>query len=240
MEKGELLYEGKAKQIFATAEDDVVWVKYKDDATAFDGKKHGQISGKGELNNLISDIFFRYLAENGVPTHYVRQLSPTEQLVKRVKIVPIEVVVRNIAAGSLAKRLGLAEGTELAHAVVETYYKDDDLGDPLINDSHISVLKLAEAEHVEQMKQMALKVNDLLISYLRERQVILVDFKLEFGLTADGTLLLADEISPDTCRFWDAETKEKLDKDRFRRDLGNVREAYEEIYKRLSGEVAAE
>lgn len=237
MEKRELLYEGKAKQIYATDENDVVWIVYKDDTTAFDGKKKEQIGGKGELNNRISGIFFRYLEERGIATHYIKELSPTEQLVRRVSIIPLEVVVRNIAAGSLAKRLGLKEGTELRHAVVETYYKDDRLGDPLINDSHISVLKLAEPEQVEQMKQIALKVNDYLVTYLEKRQVILVDFKLEFGVTPSGELLLADEISPDTCRFWDAETKEKLDKDRFRHNLGGVKAAYEEMFKRLGGVV---
>ena len=237
MDKRELLYEGKAKKIYATNDADVVWVDYKDDATAFDGKKKGLIGGKGELNNRISGIFFRYLEQHDINTHYIEQLSPTEQLVKHVTILPIEVVVRNIAAGSLAKRLGVTEGTALRHAVVETYYKDDDLGDPLINDSHISVLQLATEEQVEQIKQQALRVNELLQQYLRERHIILVDFKLEFGVTRSGELLLADEISPDTCRFWDADTKEKLDKDRFRRDMGQVREAYEEIYQRLGGTV---
>lgn len=235
MEKRELLYEGKAKKIYATDDANIVWIDYKDDATAFDGKKKGQIVGKGELNNRISCIFFRYVEEKGIPTHYVKEISPTEQLVKHVTIVPIEVVVRNIAAGSLAKRLGVEEGTELRHAVVETYYKDDDLGDPLINDSHISVLELATPEQVSEMKQLALRVNDYLQQYLQERKVILVDFKLEFGVTSSGELLLADEISPDTCRFWDADTKEKLDKDRFRRDMGNVKEAYEEMLERLGG-----
>lgn len=233
MEKRELLYEGKAKKIYATNEADVVWIAYKDAATAYDGKKKGRIVGKGELNNRISGIFFRYLEENGIATHYIKQLSATEQLAKRVAIVPIEVVARNIAAGSLAKRLGMEEGTVLRHPVVETYYKDDALGDPLINDSHISVLALATPAQVEQMKEQALQVNDLLQRYLEARKVTLVDFKLEFGVTSGGELLLADEISPDTCRFWDADTKEKLDKDRFRRDLGNVKEAYEEILKRL-------
>lgn len=235
MEKRELLYEGKAKKIYATDEADRVWVAYKDDATAFDGRKKGHIVGKGELNNRISGIFFRYLAERGVPSHYIRELSPTEQLVQHVTILPIEVVVRNIAAGSLAKRLGMEEGTTLRHAVVEMYYKDDELGDPLINESHISVLELATEEQVQEMKRQALQVNDLLQQYLQGRRVILVDFKLEFGLTASGELLLADEISPDTCRFWDADTREKLDKDRFRQDLGNVKQAYEEILERLGG-----
>lgn len=237
MEKLELLYEGKAKKIFKTDIDDQLLVQYKDDATAFNGEKKGTITGKGELNNRISGIFFQMLTENGIENHYIKQLSETEQLVKDVKIIPIEAVVRNIAAGSLAKRLGLEEGTALRHPVVELYYKDDSLGDPLINSSHISVLQIATPEQVEEIKSIGLKVNDILINYLKARKVMLIDFKLEFGLTKDGKVLLADEISPDTCRFWDTDTKEKLDKDRFRRDLGNVEEAYQEILKRLGGEL---
>ena len=236
MEKLELLYEGKAKKIYKTDQEEKLWVEYKDDATAFNGIKKGTITGKGELNNRISGIFFRMLQEQGINNHYLEELSATEQLVRAVTIVPIEVVIRNIAAGSLAKRLGLEEGTELRHPVVEFYYKDDELGDPLINSSHISVLQLATAEQIEKLKDTGLKVNKILIDYLKERKVILVDFKLEFGVTAEGELILADEISPDTCRFWDADTKEKLDKDRFRRDLGNVEEAYQEILKRLGAE----
>lgn len=238
MQKLEQLYEGKAKKIFRTDEAGLFWVEYKDDATAFNGEKRGTIVGKGELNNRISSIFFTMLGERGIPHHFVKLLSPTEQLVKEVKILPLEVVVRNIAAGSLAKRLGLAEGIELPKPVVEFYYKDDALGDPLINHSHIDVLGLASKEQVEQLTTLSLKINDILTDYLKTRNVILVDFKLEFGITPQGELILADEISPDTCRFWDADTKEKLDKDRFRRDLGNVEEAYQEILKRLAGDQA--
>ncbi|PRX38987.1 phosphoribosylaminoimidazole-succinocarboxamide synthase [Planifilum fimeticola] len=236
MNRGELLYEGKAKKLFRTEDPDVVRVVYKDDATAFDGKKKGNLPGKGEMNNRISAFFFRYLAKNGVDNHFVRRLSPTEQLVRKVKILPLEVVVRNRAAGSLAKRLGLEEGTPLPRPVVEFYYKNDELGDPLINEDHIAVLRLATPDQLEEMKNIALRVNGLLMELMEGRGVILVDFKLEFGLDRDGRLLLADEISPDTCRFWDAGTEEKLDKDRFRRDLGDVVEAYREIWRRLGGE----
>lgn len=236
MQKLDLLYEGKAKRIYKTDNPDLFWVEYKDDATAFNGLKKAQIAGKGELNNRITSIFFRMLKENGIENHFVEELSPTEQLVRKVQIIPLEVVVRNIAAGSLAKRLGMEEGTELPQAVVEFYYKDDALGDPFINDSHIDVLGIASAEEREQLREIALKVNDILKAYMQERGVLLVDFKLEFGRTSDGKILLADEISPDTCRFWDMETREKLDKDRFRRDLGNVEEAYKNILQRLGGE----
>lgn len=235
MEKLELLYEGKAKKIYKTDEENTFWVEYKDDATAFNGEKKATIIGKGVLNNRISGIFFRMLSEAGIKNHYIKEISSTEQLVQEVKIIPIEVVVRNIAAGSLAKRLGLKEGTLLNHPVVELYYKDDDLGDPLINLSHISLLQLATMEQIKEMENIGLKVNEILTKYLESRKVILVDFKLEFGITNSGDLILADEVSPDTCRFWDAETKEKLDKDRFRRDLGNVEEAYQEILNRIGG-----
>lgn len=234
--KQEMIYEGKAKKVYRTSKDGIYWVEYKDDATAFNGEKRGKIRGKGELNNRISSIFFTMLKEKGVENHFIERLSETEQLVRQVKILPLEVVVRNIAAGSLAKRLGLPEGTELPKPVVEFYYKDDALGDPMINHSHIEVLKLATREEVEEITRSALRVNEILKDYLATRKVILVDFKLEYGITPDGTLLLADEISPDTCRFWDSETKEKLDKDRFRRDLGGVEEAYQEILRRLTGE----
>ncbi|GBF10805.1 MULTISPECIES: phosphoribosylaminoimidazolesuccinocarboxamide synthase [Tepidibacillus] len=237
MEKKELVYEGKAKKIFYTDHENYYWVEYKDDATAFNGEKRGTIVGKGELNNRISSIFFTLLAEQGIENHFVKLLSPTEQLVRKVRIIPIEVVIRNLAAGSLAKRLGLEEGTPLRHPVIEFYYKDDELGDPMINSSHISVLQLATQEQLEEMKTISLRVNQILTRYLEKREVLLVDFKLEYGITPDAKLLLADEISPDTCRFWDANSKEKLDKDRFRRDLGNVEEAYQEILKRLGGEV---
>jgi len=235
MEKLELLYEGKAKKIYRTDIENQLWVEYKDDATAFNGIKKGTIGGKGELNNLISGIFFEMLTDKGIENHYIKQISQTEQLVKQVEIIPIEVVVRNIAAGSLAKRLGLEEGTDLLHPVIEFYYKDDNLGDPLINTSHISVLQLATPEQIEEMKNISTKVNEILVDYLQLRQILLVDFKLEFGLTDKGNVILADEVSPDTCRFWDSETKQKLDKDRFRQDLGNVEEAYQEILKRLGG-----
>ncbi|WCN37500.1 phosphoribosylaminoimidazolesuccinocarboxamide synthase [Aneurinibacillus uraniidurans] len=236
MEKLEMLYEGKAKRIYATDEPGVFWVAYKDDATAFNGEKRATIMGKGELNNRITSIFFRMLKEKGIENHFIKELSPTEQLVKKVEIVPLEVVTRNVAAGSLAKRLGMEEGTVLPQPVVEFYYKDDALGDPLVNDSHIDVLGIASKEERARLREMALAVNEVLVSYMKERKVTLVDFKLEFGRLEDGTLLLADEISPDTCRFWDADTNEKLDKDRFRRDLGNVEDAYKEILKRIGGE----
>jgi len=236
MEKRELLYEGKAKKVFKTNEEGYFWIEYKDDATAFNGVKRGVISGKGELNNKISGIFFSMLTAEGIDNHYVMQISDTEQLVKVVEIIPIEVVIRNIAAGSLAKRLGFDEGTKLIHPVVEFYYKDDELGDPLINLSHISVLKLATPEQIEEFTKISLSVNEILQNYLKTRKIILVDFKLEFGITREGKIILADEISPDTCRFWDADTLEKLDKDRFRRDLGNVEEAYKELFRRIGGE----
>jgi phosphoribosylaminoimidazole-succinocarboxamide synthase len=237
VEKREQLYEGKAKRVFRTSEPDVYWVEYKDDATAFNGEKKGQIAGKGELNNRISSIFFTMLKERGIDNHFIRTLSATEQLVRQVRIIPIEVVVRNIAAGSLAKRLGFAEGTALKQPVVEFYYKNDELGDPLINNSHARVLGIADDADLTVLESIGLKVNEILKTYLAERNVILVDFKLEFGTTSDGNILLADEISPDTCRFWDMETKEKLDKDRFRRDLGGVEEAYQEMLRRLGGEM---
>ncbi|WP_027417439.1 phosphoribosylaminoimidazolesuccinocarboxamide synthase [Aneurinibacillus terranovensis] len=237
MNKQEMLYEGKAKRIYRTDEPGILWVEYKDDATAFNGEKRAQITGKGKLNNRITSIFFRMLKEKGIANHFVEELSATEQLVRQVEIVPLEVVVRNIAAGSLAKRLGMEEGTPLSHPVVEFYYKNDALGDPLINDSHIDVLGIATGEERNSLRSMALQVNDVLVEYMKERRVILVDFKLEFGRLDDGTLLLADEISPDTCRFWDADTKEKLDKDRFRRDLGSVEDAYKEILTRLGGDI---
>lgn len=237
LEKREQLYEGKAKQVYLTSEPDVYWVAYKDDATAFNGEKKGTIFNKGRWNNQISAILFKALTEKGIANHFIRLLSETEQLVKKVDIIPLEVVVRNIAAGSLAKRLGWAEGVELAEPIIEFYYKSDELGDPLINNDHIAILKIATQQEVAVIRETALKVNDFLQAYMRARDVLVVDFKLEFGRTSDGEVLLADEISPDTCRFWDAETMEKLDKDRFRRNLGNVEEAYQEMLKRLGGEV---
>jgi phosphoribosylaminoimidazole-succinocarboxamide synthase len=234
VEKREQLYEGKAKKIFRTSLPDHYWVEYKDDATAFNGEKKGKIVGKGELNNRITAIFFTLLKEKGIDNHFVQLLSANEQLVRKVEIIPLEVVVRNIAAGSLAKRLGMEEGTPLPQPVVEFYYKDDALGDPLVNHSHIKVLRVASDDELAKLEELGLRVNEVLQEYLRERNVILVDFKLEFGHTPEGEILLADEISPDTCRFWDAVTKEKLDKDRFRRDLGNVEEAYQEMLRRLA------
>jgi phosphoribosylaminoimidazole-succinocarboxamide synthase len=234
--KQEMLYEGKAKRIYRTSEPGVYLVEYKDDATAFNGQKKAQITGKGELNNRITSIFFRMLKENGIENHFIQELSATEQLVRQVEIIPIEVVTRNVAAGSLAKRLGLEEGTPLSRPVVEFYFKNDELGDPLINDSHIDVLGIASDSEKGQLRKLALQVNEVLNAYMKERGIVLVDFKLEFGRTAEGEILLADEISPDTCRFWDAETNEKLDKDRFRRDLGGVEDAYKEILKRLGGQ----
>lgn len=236
MEKRDMLYEGKAKKVFKTDDPDLYVIEYKDDATAFNGQKRDQIAGKGELNNKISALFFELLRSKGLESHYVKRLSDREQLVRRVTIIPLEVVVRNIAAGSLAKRLGWEEGRELSRPVVEFYYKSDELGDPLINESHIAVLGVATPEQLDDITTQALKINEILTAYLRARNILLVDFKLEFGLDAEGRVLLADEISPDTCRFWDATTREKLDKDRFRRDLGGVEEAYEEVLHRLGGQ----
>ncbi|NSL53010.1 phosphoribosylaminoimidazolesuccinocarboxamide synthase [Calidifontibacillus erzurumensis] len=235
MEKGQLLYEGKAKKIYSTNDENIVWVEYKDDATAFNGEKKAQITGKGRLNNLITSLLFQKLTEAGIANHFVQKLSDTEQLVRKVEIVPLEVVVRNIVAGSLSKRLGLPEGAPLTKTIVEFYYKSDLLGDPFINNDHIEVLGIATEEELQKIKQAALKVNEILVPYFAERNVKLVDFKLEFGKTADGEIILADEISPDTCRLWDKDTNQKLDKDIFRRDLGSLTDAYEEILKRLGG-----
>lgn len=235
MEKGPILYEGKAKKVFKTNEDGLYIIEYKDDATAFNGQKKASISGKGILNCKISSHFFNLLTDKGIRNHFVRTLSEKEILVKGVEIFPLEVIIRNIAAGSLAKRLGLDEGTTLKTTVLELCYKKDDLGDPLINDYHALALDIASKDELETIKGLALKINKTLSEYLLERQLILVDIKLEFG-KANGEILLADEISPDTCRFWDVNTKEKLDKDRFRRDLGNVIEGYEEVWNRLKGE----
>ncbi|PGY07971.1 phosphoribosylaminoimidazolesuccinocarboxamide synthase [Bacillus sp. AFS031507] len=237
MEKLEQLYEGKAKKVFKTSEPGKYWIEYKDDATAFNGEKKGQIAGKGTLNNEISAIFLSLLKEKGVDNHFIKKISSIEQIVQQVVIIPIEVVVRNIAAGSLAKRLGWEEGKELPKTIVEFYYKNDELGDPLINNDHIAILGLARESDIAVIRKEALKINDIMNEYLLDKDIILVDFKLEFGKTPAGTIILADEISPDTCRFWDANTKEKLDKDRFRRDLGNVEEAYQEILRRIGGSV---
>ncbi len=229
------LYEGKAKQIFATDNPDELLVYYKDDATAFNGEKKGTIQDKGVLNNKISTFFFDMLGKAGIPHHLVKRLSDREMLVKTLKILPVEVVVRNIAAGSLAKRLGLEEGTKMAKTVLEFYYKDDELGDPMINDYHIAAMNLATPEQMQKVSEYALKTNEILSAHLKEKGLELIDFKLEFGLHKDE-VILGDEISPDTCRFWDSKTGEKMDKDRFRRDLGNVEEAYKEVLYRLTGE----
>jgi phosphoribosylaminoimidazole-succinocarboxamide synthase len=234
MVKGEMLYEGKAKKIFATEQSDCVLQYFKDDATAFNAQKRGTIVGKGVINNKVSERLFRLLEQAGVPTHFVERLSDREMLTKKVAIVPVEVVVRNVVAGSLAKRLGLREGDSIEPAIVEWYYKNDALGDPLIADEHIRLLKLATPEQLVEIKRLALQVNRVLQPFFRERQMILVDFKLEFG-THNGKLILADEISPDTCRFWDQTTKESMDKDRFRKDLGKIEEAYQEVLKRVCG-----
>ena len=231
----EMIYEGKAKKIFGTEKNDEVLVYYKDDATAFNGEKKGQIECKGILNNKISSYLFELLEKEGISTHYVRNISDREMLVKRLEIIPIEVVIRNVAAGSLAKRLGWEEGRKLPRPVVEFYYKNDDLGDPLITESHVAVLEIATPEELKTLETLGLKINQVLESLFSSKGITLIDFKLEFG-KYNGEILLGDEISPDTCRFWDEKTQEKLDKDRFRRDLGQVEEAYYEIWKRLKGE----
>lgn len=232
MEKLEMMYEGKAKKIYATNKDDEVIVYYKDDATAFNGEKKGQIEDKGIMNNSITATLFEILAQNGVPTHFIEKLNDREQLCKRVEIVPLEVIVRNVAAGSMAKRLGLEEGTELKTTVFELSYKDDSLGDPLINDYHAVAIGATTFEELNKIYELTAKVNDILKGLFLKANINLIDFKLEFG-RYNGEIVLADEISPDTCRFWDATTGEKLDKDRFRRDLGNVKDAYVEILSRL-------
>jgi len=234
VEKGEFIYEGKAKKVYRTDNPDYYIVSYKDDATAFDGLKKGVITGKGVVNNRVSAHFFKLVEEHGIETHFVELLNDRESLVRAVRIIPLEVVVRNIVAGSLAKRLGLEEGTVLEEPLVEFYYKSDELHDPLVTRGHIEVLKLATPEEVRFLSATALRVNSILKEYLAARGLLLVDFKLEFGKDSAGRILLADEISPDTCRFWDAETREKLDKDRFRRDLGGVEDAYAEVLKRLT------
>lgn len=234
MEKREQLYEGKAKKVFLTDEPELLIVSYKDDATAFNGLKKGTISGKGVVNNKMSNLLMQKLEEAGVPTHYVEELNDRETVVKKVSIVPLEVIIRNIAAGSFSKNYGVEEGVVFDRPTIEFSYKNDDLGDPLINDYHALALKLATEEEIELIEKYAFAVNDYMKAYWKERGVILVDFKIEFGRLSDGTIILADEISPDTCRFWDAETNEKLDKDRFRRDLGGVEDAYAEMMDRLS------
>ncbi len=229
----EKLYEGKAKIIFDTGRSDAYLVEYKDDATAFNAQKRGTIGDKGPVNRDVSAMLFRYLEERGIPTHYVESVGEREMVVRRLRMIPVEVVVRNVAAGSLAKRLGLEEGTVLRRPVLEFYYKDDDLGDPMINEYHIQALELATLEQVREMADLAWRVNEELSALLEKAGLRLIDFKLEFGLDEAGRVVLGDEISPDTCRFWDARTGEKLDKDRFRRDLGGVEEAYQEVLRRL-------
>ena len=236
VEKTVQLYEGKAKKVYDTNNEDYAIVSYKDDATAFNGLKKGTIMGKGAINNRVTNHLMQLLEKDGIPTHFVEELNDRETVVKKVKIVPLEVIVRNIAAGSLAKRLGLEEGYKMKKTVLEFSYKDDDLGDPMVNDYHIFAMEYATPEELETIKNYALKINDILTAYLKEVGIELIDFKLEFGKTKDGQIVLADEISPDTCRFWDSKTGEKLDKDRFRRDLGNVEGAYQEVMKRLLGE----
>lgn len=236
MKKLEQLYEGKAKRVYATDDPNCYLVEYKDDATAFNGLKKGTIDQKGVINNRVTNHLMQLLESKGIPTHYVQEVSPRETIVKKVQIIPLEVIVRNIAAGSLSKRLGLPEGTRMAKTVLEYCYKDDALGDPMVNDYHIFALGLAPPQELEQIAGYSFRINDILTDYLKEVGIELIDFKLEFGRTDDGQIILADEISPDTCRFWDIATGAKLDKDRFRRDMGGVEDAYQEILKRLLGE----
>lgn len=233
MEKKELLYEGKAKKVFTTDDPELLIVSYKDDATAFNGLKKGSISGKGVINNRMSNLLMQKLAKNGVPTHFVEELNDRETVVKKVTILPLEVIIRNISAGSFSKRYGVEEGIPFDPPTIEFSYKNDDLGDPLLNSYHAIALGLCTKEELELVKKYAFAINDILKEFWAECGITLVDFKIEFGKTAGGTIILADEISPDTCRLWDSETKEKLDKDRFRRDLGSVEEAYMEVMKRL-------
>ena len=235
MKKLEQLYEGKAKKVFKTDDPELYIVDYKDDATAFNGQKKGTIENKGVVNNRVSNYLMKMLEEKGIPTHDVEEISDRETIVKKVEIIPLEVIVRNIAAGSLSKRLGLPEGTKMAKTVLEYSYKDDALGDPMINDYHIFALGIVTKEELDLIANYAFKINDYLTEFFAGIGIELVDFKIEFGKTSDGKIILADEISPDTCRFWDAKTHEKLDKDRFRRDMDNVDEGYKEIMKRLFG-----
>lgn len=236
MKKTVQLYEGKAKKVYATDNPELVIVSYKDDATAFNGEKKGTIAGKGVVNNRMSNFLMQKLEQKGIPTHYVEELSERETVVKKVSIIPLEVIIRNIAAGSFSKRFGVEEGVVLKQPSLEYSYKNDDLGDPLINDYHILALGLATREQLDTIAHYAFGVNDFLKDYFLTLGIKLVDFKLEFGKTADGTIVLADEISPDTCRFWDVNTNEKLDKDRFRRNMGGEAEAYQEMMRRILGE----
>ena len=233
MKKLEQLYEGKAKKVFATDVEGIVIVDYKDDATAFNGEKKGTIVGKGVVNNRMTNHVFRLIEKEGIPTHLVEELSDRETAVKNVEIVPLEVIVRNVAAGSFSKRMGVEEGRQLLCPIVEFSYKDDDLGDPFINDDYALALGLAKKEEIETIRSYTLKINEIMKAYFLNAGMKLIDFKIEFGRLPDGTIILADEVSPDTCRLWDVNTNEKLDKDRFRRDLGNVEEAYNEVFKRL-------
>ncbi|MDO5039192.1 phosphoribosylaminoimidazolesuccinocarboxamide synthase [Clostridium sp.] len=235
MEKLEMLYEGKAKQIFKSKNENEVIVHYKDDATAFNGEKKSQINNKGILNNSITSTIFQMLNESGIKTHFIKKINDRDQLCKKVSIIPLEVIVRNVAAGSMAKRLGIEEGFNLKTTVFELSYKDDSLGDPLINDYHAVAIGATTFEELNKIYDMTNKINDLLKEFFKKQNINLIDFKIEFGRDEKGEILLADEISPDTCRFWDATTGEKLDKDRFRRDLGNVEEAYKEILNRIKG-----
>ncbi|MCQ2490268.1 MAG: phosphoribosylaminoimidazolesuccinocarboxamide synthase [Ruminococcus sp.] len=236
MVKKEQLYEGKAKKVYATNDPDLVIVDYKDDATAFNGEKKGTISGKGVINNRMTNFMFKMLEKEGVPTHLVEEISDRETIVKKVSIVPLEVIIRNVAAGSFSKRMGVEEGKQLLCPILEFSYKNDDLGDPFINDYYALALGIATQEDIDTIAKYAFKVNEFMVKFFKGLNIDLIDFKIEFGKTSDGTIILADEISPDTCRFWDSTTHEKLDKDRFRRDMGGVEEAYQEIMKRLMGE----
>ncbi|MBR6940059.1 MAG: phosphoribosylaminoimidazolesuccinocarboxamide synthase [Clostridia bacterium] len=236
MEKVIQLYEGKAKKVYSTEDPSLYIVSYKDDATAFNGLKKGTIAGKGVVNNKMSNFLMQILEKNGIPTHYVEEINDRETVVKKVSIVPLEVIIRNVSAGSFAKNYGVEEGITFAEPTIEFSYKNDDLGDPLINEYHAFALGLATKQEIATIKEMAFKINDILKEYFKSLGVRLIDFKLEFGRLGDGTIVLADEISPDTCRFWDIETNEKLDKDRFRRDLGGVEGAYQEMMKRVFGE----
>lgn len=235
MKKRELLYEGKAKRLYRTPKENVLLVEYKDSATAFNGEKKAEVAGKGVLNNEITSLLFSKLKEMGIDSHFIEKISANEQLVQEVTIIPLEVVVRNVSAGSFSKRLGMEEGIELARPVVEFYYKNDELGDPLITEDHIDLLHLATITEIQKLREKALKVNDILQVLFKDCGVRLIDFKLEFGKDNAGGILLADEISPDTCRLWDIATNQKLDKDVFRRDLGNLTDGYTEILKRLEG-----
>lgn len=232
MKKLEMLYEGKAKKVFTTDVEDVLIVDYKDDATAFNGEKKGTIVGKGVVNNRMTNHIFKMLEEKGIPTHFVEELSDRETAVKKVEIVPLEVIVRNVAAGSFSKKLGIEEGFRLLAPTLEFSYKNDELGDPMINDYYAIAIGAATREEIDRITELVFKINEILVAYFAEKNIDLIDFKVEFG-RYKGEIILADEISPDTCRFWDSETHEKLDKDRFRRDLGRVEEAYEEVYRRL-------